>query len=110
MSGTAEKALAALGITLPSPTSPVANYVGVVRSGNQLVVSGQLCFGPNGKLVATGQLGGNVFSVGGPQTFSAGTNTGTGAITATISDVSALAPASSRIFAARMNASERAGS
>ena len=60
MSGTAEKALAALGITLPSPTSPVANYVGVVRSGNQLVVSGQLCFGPNGKLVATGQLGGNV--------------------------------------------------
>ena len=60
MSGTAEKALAALGITLPSPTSPVANYVAVVRSGNQLVVSGQLCFGPNGKLVATGQLGGNV--------------------------------------------------
>ena len=60
MSGTAEKALAALGITLPGPTSPVANYVAVVRSGNQLVVSGQLCFGPNGKLVATGQLGGNV--------------------------------------------------
>lgn len=60
MSGTAEKALAALGITLPSPTSPVANYVPVVRSGNQLVISGQLCFGPNGKLVATGQLGGNV--------------------------------------------------
>jgi len=60
MSGTAEKALAALGITLPSPTSPVANYVAVVRSGNQLVVSGQLCFGPNGRLVATGQLGGNV--------------------------------------------------
>ncbi len=60
MSGTAEKALAALGIALPSPTSPIANYVAVVRSGNQLVVSGQLCFGPDGKLVATGQLGGNV--------------------------------------------------
>jgi flagellar hook-associated protein 1 FlgK len=40
-----------------------------------------------------GQLGGDVFSVGGPQTFAAGTNGGTGAITATISDVSALAPA-----------------
>jgi flagellar hook-associated protein 1 FlgK len=37
-----------------------------------------------------GQLGGTVFSVGGPQTFAAGTNGGTGAITATISDVSSL--------------------
>ncbi len=37
-----------------------------------------------------GQLGGAVFSVGGPQTFAAGTNGGSGAITATISDVSAL--------------------
>ncbi len=37
-----------------------------------------------------GQLGGNFFSVGGPQTFSAATNTGTGAITATISNVAAL--------------------
>ena len=37
-----------------------------------------------------GQLGGDLFSVAGPQTFAAGTNTGTGAITATISDVAAL--------------------
>ena len=31
-----------------------------VRSGNLLVVSGQLCFGADGKLVAKGQLGGGV--------------------------------------------------
>jgi enamine deaminase RidA (YjgF/YER057c/UK114 family) len=31
-----------------------------VRSGNMLVVSGQICFGVDGKLVATGQLGGSV--------------------------------------------------
>ena len=37
-----------------------------------------------------GQLGGDVFSVGGPETFAAATNAGTGTITATISDVSAL--------------------
>jgi flagellar hook-associated protein 1 len=37
-----------------------------------------------------GQLGGDFFSVGGPQTFAAGTNSGSGAITATISNVAAL--------------------
>jgi len=37
-----------------------------------------------------GQLGGDFFSVGGPQTYAAGTNTGTGAVTATISNVAAL--------------------
>ena len=37
-----------------------------------------------------GQLGGDFFSVGGPQTFAAGTNAGTGAITATIGNVAAL--------------------
>jgi enamine deaminase RidA (YjgF/YER057c/UK114 family) len=60
MAGMAEKALATLGITLPSPASPVANYVACVRSGNLLVVSGQLCFGGEGKLIAKGQLGGAV--------------------------------------------------
>jgi enamine deaminase RidA (YjgF/YER057c/UK114 family) len=42
MAGTAEKALESLGITLPSPAKPIANYVACVRSGNMLVVSGQL--------------------------------------------------------------------
>jgi flagellar hook-associated protein 1 FlgK len=37
-----------------------------------------------------GQLGGDFFSVGGPQTFAASTNSGTGAVTATISNVAAL--------------------
>ena len=60
MPGTVEKKLADLGIALPAPAAPVANYVGFVRSGNLLVVSGQLCFDPEGKLVAKGKLGGAV--------------------------------------------------
>jgi enamine deaminase RidA (YjgF/YER057c/UK114 family) len=60
MAGTIENKLASLGITLPSPASPIANYVPSVRSGNMLVVSGQICFGGDGKLVAKGQLGGAV--------------------------------------------------
>ena len=60
MTGMAEKALTNLGISLPSPAKPIANYVACVRSGNLLVVSGQLCFGDEGKLVAKGQLGGAV--------------------------------------------------
>jgi enamine deaminase RidA (YjgF/YER057c/UK114 family) len=60
MPGTVEKKLADLGITLGTPAAPVANYVGFVRTGNLMVVSGQLCFGPEGKLVATGKLGGAV--------------------------------------------------
>ena len=60
MAGTVETKIASLGITLPTPAAPVANYVATVRTGNQLVVSGQLCFGADGKLVAKGQLGGGV--------------------------------------------------
>ncbi len=60
MAGTVEQTLAKLGITLPTPASPVANYVPFVKSGNLLVVSGQLCFGADGKVVAKGQLGGSV--------------------------------------------------
>lgn len=60
MAGTAEKKLAELGIKLPTPAAPIANYVGFARSGNILVVSGQLCLDPDGKLVAKGKLGGGV--------------------------------------------------
>ena len=60
MSGSVEKKLASLGISLPTPATPIANYVPFVRSGNMLVVSGQLCFGADGNLVARGQLGGEV--------------------------------------------------
>ena len=60
MPGTVEKKLADLGIKLDEPPAPVANYVGFVRTGNLLVVSGQVCFGTDGKLVATGKLGAGV--------------------------------------------------
>ena len=42
--------LKALGVVLPRPAAPVANYVGAVRTGNLVVVSGQLPFGPDGKI------------------------------------------------------------
>ena len=60
MSGTVEKKLEELGIVLPTPAAPVANYVGFVRTGRILVVSGQLCFDGDGKLVAKGKLGAGV--------------------------------------------------
>src|SRR5258708_4180076 len=55
-----EKKLADLGIVLPTPAAPIANYVGFVRTGSLLVVSGQICLGPDGKLVAKGKLGSTV--------------------------------------------------
>jgi enamine deaminase RidA (YjgF/YER057c/UK114 family) len=60
MTGIVEKKLAELEITLPTPAAPVANYVGYVRTGNLLVVSGQLCLGGDSKLVAIGKLGATV--------------------------------------------------
>ena len=60
MAGTVEKKLAEMGIVLPEPVAPVANYVPFVRTGNFMVVSGQLCLDAQGKLVAKGQLGGGV--------------------------------------------------
>jgi enamine deaminase RidA (YjgF/YER057c/UK114 family) len=60
MASTIEQKLAALGITLPTLAAPIANYVGSVRTGNLLIVSGQLCLGVDGKLVAAGKLGGGV--------------------------------------------------
>ena len=60
MAGIAEKKLTDLGITLPTPSAPIANYLGFVRTDNLLVVSGQLCLDAEGKLVAKGKLGGGV--------------------------------------------------
>jgi enamine deaminase RidA (YjgF/YER057c/UK114 family) len=56
MVGTIDKKLEELGIALPTPAAPVANYVGFVRSGNLLFVSGQICLA-EGALVAAGKLG-----------------------------------------------------
>jgi enamine deaminase RidA (YjgF/YER057c/UK114 family) len=60
MAQTIEQKLKTLGITLPTPAAPVANYVPFVRTGSLLVVSGQICLGSDGKLVAVGKLGENV--------------------------------------------------
>ena len=43
-----EERLSALGLALPEPVRPVANYVPVVRSGNLLYVSGQVSIDASG--------------------------------------------------------------
>ena len=48
--------LEALGVALPSPAAPVANYVPYARLGAMLVISGQLPLGPDGK-VAPAHIG-----------------------------------------------------
>jgi enamine deaminase RidA (YjgF/YER057c/UK114 family) len=52
----AEKKLKDLGITLPTPPQPIANYVGAVQVGNLLFVSGH---GPykDGKIKTSGKVG-----------------------------------------------------
>ncbi len=62
-----DRKLAELGITLPTPAAPVANYVPYVRTGNLVVISGQICFGPDGKLAPehTGKLGDTVSNAAG---------------------------------------------
>ena len=64
---TAEDTLAALGIFLPLPAAPVANYLPFVVSGSLLAISGQLPIGPSGKLdpAHTGKLGAAVSSKAG---------------------------------------------
>lgn len=57
-----ESKLAELGITLPSPAAPVANYVTFVQTGSLLVISGQLCLGADGAIAEEhkGKVGGSV--------------------------------------------------
>lgn len=59
---TIDENLKRLGIQLPTPAAPVANYIPAIISGNTLMISGQLCVGGDGKLDAThrGKLGGEV--------------------------------------------------
>ena len=49
MSATLDR-LKELGLTLPPAAAPVANYVAFQRSGNLVVISGQLPFGANGQI------------------------------------------------------------
>lgn len=51
-----EARLAEIGLTLPVPAAPVANYVPFVRTGALVFVSGQVSLGPDG--LATGHLTG----------------------------------------------------
>lgn len=52
--------LTQLGIDLPTPPRSVANYVGTSPWGKLLFVSGQLCLGADGALVARGRVGSEV--------------------------------------------------
>ncbi|MGZ3277694.1 MAG: RidA family protein, partial [Caulobacteraceae bacterium] len=45
---TVEERLAALGISLPQPVAPVANYVPFVRSGSLVHISGQISIDAEG--------------------------------------------------------------
>jgi enamine deaminase RidA (YjgF/YER057c/UK114 family) len=60
MAGTVERKLSELGVSLPTPASPVANYIPFVRAGALVFVSGQVCLDATGKLVAKGKLGAGV--------------------------------------------------
>lgn len=65
---TPEKRLKALGLTLHSP-GVAANYLPFVRTGNLLVISGQLALGPDGKISEAhkGKVGIDVFNEAGQE-------------------------------------------
>ena len=50
---TVEDRLAALGITLPQPVAPIANYVPTVQTGNLLHISGQVSLDETGGILGT---------------------------------------------------------
>lgn len=56
MSGSIENRLELLGIELPEPSEPGANYVPYLLSGNLLYLTGQLCHW-NGERLYIGKLG-----------------------------------------------------
>ena len=56
MATTPEERLSALGLELPTPASPVANYVSYVQSGNLLFLAGQVSRTPDGQYML-GKLG-----------------------------------------------------
>ncbi len=57
--GKIDDRLAQLGIALPTPAAPVANYVGFVRTGNLVYTAGQVTLA-DGKLHYTGKVGGEI--------------------------------------------------
>lgn len=59
MAGRIESRLAELGITLPTPAAPIANYLPYTVSGKLVVVSGQIPL-RDGKVAYAGKLGAEV--------------------------------------------------
>jgi enamine deaminase RidA (YjgF/YER057c/UK114 family) len=59
MAGRIEARLKELGITLPAPAAPVANYIPFNISGKLVIVSGQIPL-VDGKIAVTGKLGAGV--------------------------------------------------
>ena len=57
--GKIDNRLAELGIVLPSPAKPVANYVGWVRTGNLVFTAGQVTLA-DGKLQYIGKVGAEI--------------------------------------------------
>ena len=53
----AEATLKEKGITLPPPSTPLANYIGAVRTGNLLYLSGHGPIRTGGKPSVTGKVG-----------------------------------------------------
>lgn len=59
MTGKIAARLRELGIDLPTPAAPAANYVPFTRIGNTVFVAGQICI-LNGEITCIGRLGDNV--------------------------------------------------
>ena len=59
MAGMIDAKLAELGITVPTPAAPVANYIGYNMVGKLVIVSGQIPF-VDGRIAVTGKLGAGV--------------------------------------------------
>lgn len=57
--GEIDRRLEELGITVPTPAAPVANYVGWVRTGNLVFTAGQVPL-KDGKFLHQGKVGGDV--------------------------------------------------
>jgi len=66
MSGRIDARLKELGLELPQPAAPIANYVGYTMSGNLVIVSGQICIW-NGELRYIGKLGAGIGIADGQQ-------------------------------------------
>jgi enamine deaminase RidA (YjgF/YER057c/UK114 family) len=59
MAGMIDAKLAELGITVPTPAAPVANYIGYNLVGKLVIVSGQIPF-VDGRIAVSGKLGAGV--------------------------------------------------